>query len=364
MHMADALISPAVGGTMWIVTAGLIAYCARKLKQTKKDNVVPMMGVLGAFVFAAMMINFSIPGTGSSGHLGGGLILSVLLGPHAAFLVIASVLTVQAFFFADGGLLALGCNIFNLGFYPAFIAYPFIYRLIARGEYGTARAWIAAVIAAVVGLQLGAFSVVFETQASGISELPFGAFILLMLPIHLAIGIVEGLATATVVSFVARARPEILAAAPAAAESQINLRPALPSSRAQAEGSKPERTVLIGLAIAAVIIGGAVSWFASIHPDGLEWSIAKVIGKEEVSGSEDKLQKNLAQLQEKTAFLPDYDFKATEAEPTTKENTSSEPEWPAVSAGTSVSGIVGGLLTLTLAGLVGFALKARRTVIR
>ena len=77
------------------------------------------MGVLGAFIFAAQMINFTIPATGSSGHLGGGLILTILLGPYAAFLTIASVLMVQALFFADGGLLALGCNIFNLGFFPA-----------------------------------------------------------------------------------------------------------------------------------------------------------------------------------------------------------------------------------------------------
>ncbi len=77
--------------------------------------MIPLMGVLGAFIFAAQMINFTIPGTGSSGHLGGGMILAILLGPHAAFLVMASVLTVQALFFADGGLLALGCNIWNLG---------------------------------------------------------------------------------------------------------------------------------------------------------------------------------------------------------------------------------------------------------
>ena len=344
MHMADALINPAVGGTMWIITAGLIAYCARKVKQTMNDKLVPMMGVLGAFIFAAMMINFSIPGTGSSGHLGGGLILTILLGPYAAFLVISSVLVVQAFFFADGGLLALGCNIFNLGFFPAFIAYPFIYRVIARNEHGTIRAWIAAIIAAVVGLQLGAFGVVLETKASGISELPFGAFVLLMQPIHLAIGIVEGLATAAVVAFVAHARPEALFPAQADEESRNGMWP-----------------VLIGLLIATVVVGGAASWFASTHPDGLEWSIAKVSGKEEISGAEDNLHKGLGQLQGKTAFLPDYGFKPTGTEAAPAEKTAAEPEqWPAISAGTSVSGIVGGLITLGLAGLIGFALKVRR----
>jgi cobalt/nickel transport system permease protein len=337
MHMADALISPAVGGTLWAVTAGLIAYCARKVRLTMRDNLVPMMGVLGAFIFAAQMINFSIPGTGSSGHLGGGLILTVLLGPYAAFLVIASVLTVQAFFFADGGLLALGCNIFNLGFFPSFIAYPFVYRVIAKDQHGTARAWAAAIVAAVVGLQLGALSVVLETKASGVSGLPLGTFILLMSPIHLAIGVVEGLATAILVSFVARARPEALPTADVAAGARASLRP-----------------VLIGLLIAAVVVGGVASWFASTRPDGLEWSIAKVTGTEEVSGSESGLHKELAAVQEKTAFLPDYGFKA----PAAKEEKS-EP-WPAVNAGTSVAGLVGGLIILRLASLIGFALKSRR----
>jgi ABC-type Co2+ transport system permease subunit len=96
MHMADALISPAVGGTMWAAAAGLVAYSSRKVKDELDDRKIPLMGVLGAFIFAAQMINFTIPGTGSSGHLGGALILAVLLGPYAAFLTIASVLTIQA----------------------------------------------------------------------------------------------------------------------------------------------------------------------------------------------------------------------------------------------------------------------------
>ncbi|HRF10697.1 MAG TPA: energy-coupling factor ABC transporter permease, partial [Candidatus Accumulibacter phosphatis] len=84
MHMADALLSPAVGGTMWAVSAGTIAYCSKKVTDELDERKVPLMGVLGAFLFAAQMINFSIPGTGSSGHLGGGLLLAILLGPHAA----------------------------------------------------------------------------------------------------------------------------------------------------------------------------------------------------------------------------------------------------------------------------------------
>ncbi|HNZ65511.1 MAG TPA: energy-coupling factor ABC transporter permease, partial [Smithella sp.] len=111
MHMADALLSPAVGATMWAGSAAAIGYSSKKLKENLNNKTIPLMGIMGAFIFAAQMINFTIPGTGSSGHIGGGMILAVLLGPYAAFLAIASVLVVQALFFADGGLLALGCNI-------------------------------------------------------------------------------------------------------------------------------------------------------------------------------------------------------------------------------------------------------------
>src|SRR5512139_4059803 len=149
MHMADALLSPAVGAGFLTVSGAALALCARTLRTALDDHKVPLMGVLGAFVFAAQMINFTIPGTGSSGHLGGGLLLAVILGPHAAFIVMASVLTVQAFFFADGGLLALGCNIWNLGMYPCFIAYPMIYKPLAKSGSSSKRTALAALVSAV-----------------------------------------------------------------------------------------------------------------------------------------------------------------------------------------------------------------------
>jgi cobalt/nickel transport system permease protein len=351
MHMADALISPAVGGTMWAATAGLTIYSARKLKQDSDDRKVSLMGVLGAFVFAAQMINFTIPGTGSSGHLGGGMILTILLGPYAAFLVMASILTVQALFFADGGLLALGCNIFNLGFFPCFIAYPLIYRRIAGPQPTQGRIFGGAMASAIVGLQLGAFGVVLETVLSGITDLPFGTFVLLMQPIHLAIGVVEGLATALVVIFIWKARPEIVEMAG--------------PSREAATGSL--RHVLAGLLVLTVITGGALSWFASTHPGGLEWSIFRATGKEDLALHEHSAQALLAQLQEKTAFLPDYDFRkeatkgAPEEEAKQVPPESAAPEqWPAVSAGTSVAGMVGAGITMLAAGLIGFGLKRRQ----
>lgn len=338
MHMADALLSPAVGGTMWTATACTIACCARKVQADLDDRKIPLMGVLGAFIFAAQMINFTIPATGSSGHLGGGLILAILLGPWAAFLTIASVLTVQALFFADGGLLALGCNIFNLGVFPCFLAYPLIYRPIAGAKPTPARIGIGATLAAVIGLQLGALAVVFETVASGIAELPFTAFLTVMLPIHLAIGLVEGLVTAAVVTFVWKARPEIL-------ERTADGRPL---------GRLAIGKVLAGLGLAAVVTGGALSWFASSSPDGLEWSMLRVAGQEEPAAPEQGIHSQLADIQDKISFLPDYGFKTGDTAPDQAGGSS----WPAVDGGTTASGLVGGAITLALA--LGLGLLFRR----
>lgn len=341
MHMADALLSPSVGGAMWAVTAASTLYCSRKIRRERDDYKVPLMGVLGAFIFAAQMINFTIPGTGSSGHLGGGMILTVILGPHAAFLVMASVLTVQALFFADGGLLALGANIFNLGFIPCFIAYPFFYKPLAGREQKPGRIMKAAVAAAVVGLQLGALAVVVQTVLSGISELPFASFLLLMLPIHLAIGLVEGLATAAVLSFVWKSQPEFFA-----------------HTMEQGRVKKLQgRKVLAVLGSVALLTGVALSWFASTHPDGLEWSIAGVTGSEELRRSNGGLYEALGNIQEKTALLPEYGFRS----PETSETEGTEPSWPAVDPGTSVAGVVGSLLTLLIVFSTGWLLRRRES---
>ncbi len=344
MHMADALISPAVGGAMWAATGVVVAYSARKVRDDLDESKIPLMGVAGAFVFAAQMLNFAVPGTGSSGHLGGALMLAILLGPEAAFLVMASILAVQALFFADGGLLALGANIFNLGFFPAFVAYPLIYRKIVGDgpELKKSRVFAGSLLAAIVGLGLGAFAVVLETTASGITELPFTTFVLLMQPIHLAIGVVEGLVTAAVVLFVYRAQPELLARSAAGRSlAGVRLRP-----------------VLIGLGVAALVAGAALSWFAATSSDGLEWSIAKATGTEEELQTSSSAHKAAAELQDSTALLPDYGFKADEAvaQPAPGEDA---PAWPAVDAGTSLSGLVGGAIVAGIVVLMGFILYRR-----
>lgn len=334
MHMADGFISPATGCAMWAASAAITALCAREVRQEKEVRLVPLMGVLGAFIFACQMLNFTIPGTGSSGHLGGGLILSILLEPYAGFLVMTAILAVQALFFADGGLLALGCNIFNMGFFPCLVAYPFIYRPLAGKSPGTGRITLACITAAVIGLQLGAFSVVLETTASGISALPFAQFVEMMLPIHLAIGVVEGLSTAAIVIFISRTQPSLLR----------------PADLKTGSVKKATFTVLGIFSVAALLCGAALSWFASAYPDGLEWSVARVAGTEETSLTEpSSLHRSLESVQTATAIMPDY------ALPSADETTAGKIENASViNPETSLAGTLGCVIIAALIVAVGF----------
>lgn len=336
MHMADALISPVVGGTMLAASVGVAAYSIKKIGNDLDDKKIPLMGVIGAFVFAAQMINFSIPGTGSSGHIGGGMLLSILLGPYAGFLTMASILLIQALFFGDGGILSYGSNVFNLGFYTCFIVYPLIYKWFTRKGITQRRIFWGTVASVIIGLQLGAFSVVLETLFSGKTELPFATFLLLMQPIHLAIGGVEGLVTAAVVIYVWKARPEVLEKA----------------SVSEALGGISMKKILTSLMIASIVVGGGLSWFASANPDGLEWALEKTAGTAELEAT-GSIYQRLADVQSKTAFLPDYGFKPSDDHNVGEQTVDSEKTSPAVYAGTSISGIVGGVLTLSLAVLMG-----------
>ena len=325
MHMADALVSPAVAATMYACSGVVIGTSIVKLRQEEDAKKIPVMGVMGAFVFAAQMINFTIPGTGSSGHLCGGLLLSALLGPWAGFLTTACVLLIQCLFFADGGLLALGCNMWNMAFYGCFIGSLFIWRPLMKGGATKGRILLASVLGSVLTLQLGAFSVSLETLASGITELPFSVFIATMQPIHLAIGLVEGLITAAVLCFIYDARPELLWG--------------VGDGNASSAGKLSFPVTLGILAAGSALIGGVISLFASSLPDGLEWSMEKVAGTAELV-AEGGAYDAAAGLQEATSFLPDYALKGSES-----------------AIGTTISGLVGAALVVVLCLLLCYLLR-------
>jgi len=330
MHMADALLSPAVGITMCAASTAAIAYSTSKIKKDDLgEKKIPIMGVMGAFVFAAQMINFTIPAVGSSGHIGGGILLAATLGGGPALLAIATVLIIQCLFFADGGLLALGCNIFNMGVIPCLVVYPLLFKPLVKNGLTFGRITLASMVTVIIGLQLGAFGVVLETQLSGITALPFETFAAWMLPIHLAIGIAEGIITAGVLCFVYKMRPEIM----------DNALDHTPIKR-----DIPMKNILICMIVLTLIVGGGLSLFASSYPDGLEWAIEQTTGAPELETT-DPVMENAAAVQEATAFMPDYDF------------------GDAQGTGTSVAGILGGMITFALAGasaLVIYTVKKRR----
>ena len=316
MHMADALITPAVAGAMFICSAGAARYSMKKLRLENDPKKIPLMGIMGAFVFAAQMINFTIPGTGSSGHLCGGMLLSAILGPYAGFLTMIGVLFIQCLLFADGGILAFGANAWNMAFYGCFIGAMIIWKYIMAKGISKKKIILASVIGSILTLQLGAFSVTLQTLASNVTELPFTIFVSAMQPIHLAIGLVEGLITASVLCFVYEARPELL----------WKGKDILPEK----EGKVSYKNTVIILAAAASVIGGLFSLAASSHPDGLEWSIEKIAGSTELAASGTAYEV-AEKIQEITALFPDYSFKNSES-----------------ILGTSFSGIFGGIAVIVL----------------
>ncbi len=240
MHLGNGIICPVTGVPM-LAIAGVTAFYAFKKarKDFSKDKIMPAV-MLTALVFALQMINFAIPATGSSGHVVGAVLLAALLGPYAAFLAICSILTVQAVFFADGGLLALGCNIFNMGFLACFVAYPLLYKTFADKN----KPVLGAVLASVGALQLGAAAVVIEGALSGSIALSgLLHFSGLMQAIHLPIGLAEGVLTAAIV---------VLA-------QKIDM-----------------KKLSYGFGGISLVLAGFIAQYASSKPDGLEWSLLNI----------------------------------------------------------------------------------------
>lgn len=340
MHMADALLAPAVAATMYVASGAAAGISVHKLrKEDEEVKKLPVMAVSAALVFAGQMINYTIPGTGSSGHLCGGMLLAALLGPQAGFLSMIVILTIQCLFFGDGGLLALGANVWNMAFYGCFVGFYLIWRPLMRsnwfGKMGAKAAQrmkiiFASIIGCIVTLQLGAFSVVVETSLSGIAELPFGAFCAIMQPIHLAIGLIEGLITAAVLTFVYEARPELI--------KEVD------TSDGAVSNKRSLGTVVVIMAVAVALVGGVLSLFASSNPDGLEWSLfgnseagySENMGlNEDEYGISSSAADKAAAVQDSTAFLPDYAFADSDS-----------------AAGTSVSGLVGSAMVAAAAIII------------
>lgn len=252
--------------------------------------------------------------------------LASLLGGYPALLSMAALLVVQCLLFADGGLLALGANTFNMAVIPCLVVYPLLFRPIVRGGLSHRRVTVAALVSALVALEMGALCVTLQTLASGVTELPFATFGALMLAVHLAIGAAEGLATAALLNFVLKVRPELLAAAITEGDATAALHPSL------------GKLTLVG-AVLALLVAGGLSRTASGDPDGLEWSIERAAEGVELEDTGEVHSASDA-AQDKSAPLADYQLPS--------------------GGGTGAAGIIGSAITCALVFAVGTLLSALR----
>jgi cobalt/nickel transport system permease protein len=208
MHIPDGFLDTATSVVTWAASAGSVAYAVRRVSRELDERQVPLMGVSAAFIFAAQMLNFTVVG-GTSGHLLGGALAAILLGPWAGMLVITSVLAIQALLFQDGGLLALGANVFNMaviGVLLGWAVYTGVRRLFGKKTWSTAAGGFAAAWLSVVVASLAA---AIELALSGAS--PWGVVLPSMIGVHALIGIGEGLITVAVLAFLRVTRPDLLA---------------------------------------------------------------------------------------------------------------------------------------------------------
>jgi cobalt/nickel transport system permease protein len=247
LHIPDGFLSTPVALVGWILMVAFVGWALRMTREQLGERQVPLMGILAAFIFAAQMLNFPVAG-GTSGHLLGGALAAIVLGPWAASLVMTSVVSIQALLFQDGGLLVMGWNILNMGILTAFTGY-FVYRAMQRILGGGRRAALLAGFAgAWLSVMIGATATAVELAVSGTS--PLSVSLPAMAGIHALIGIGEGLITVAALAFISQTRPDVL---------NFGQKPV---------GSRSAAWSWVGLLIALALT--ALSPLASGSPDGLE----------------------------------------------------------------------------------------------
>ena len=209
MHMSDGLVTPPTALAFGIVAAIGLAVAATRARRDLDDRTAPMAGLVTAFVFAVQMVNFPVL-PGASGHLLGGALVAILVGPWVGSLCLAIVLAVQALLFADGGLTALGANIVNMAFVGVFVGYGVAVALRRFAVRGRAGLLGTAFVAALLNTVVAAMSFVLQYAIGGAGGASLGTVFVLMLGFHVLIGIGEGVITAATVGAVAAVRPDLV----------------------------------------------------------------------------------------------------------------------------------------------------------
>jgi len=294
---------------------------------------------LGAFVFAAQMVNFRLPAMpGTSGHMVGAVLLAIILGPHLGAIVISSVVIVQCLIFQDGGLLALGCNVINMALVPSYLGY-FIYRTVTAGQFSSLRVYIGAMSACMLAIEAGAILVPVQAALSGILAVPFSTFLITMIGVHFLIGFVEGLITVAVLAYLQQVRPDVV----------------LDSLPGKVRLSR--KAVLITLVVVTIVIGAGFSLVASGFPDGLEWSYAERPDQpdfEAAVSNEDSRITAVDDFQSKYSLMPDYSVRASRLGEVAEQEAEAGAGW------TSFAGVAGSAVTMVVIWLTAWILRKRQ----
>ncbi|WP_031098557.1 energy-coupling factor ABC transporter permease [Streptomyces sp. NRRL S-15] len=278
MHVPDGFINAPVSAVAGVVAAGAVAVGLRGARRELDDRTAPLAGLVAAFIFAVQMLNFPVA-AGTSGHLLGGALAAILVGPYTGVLCIAVVLLMQGILFADGGLTALGVNITVMGVVTTVVAYA-LFRGLTRVLPRTRRSTtVAAFVAALVSVPAAAVAFTAVYAIGGTTDVPLGKVLTAMVGVHVLIGIGEAAITALTVGAVIAVRPDLVHGARGLA-TPLKLRvdgalvdvpaaPAAASSPAPVAARSTRKVWAAGLA-AALVLAGFVSFYASANPDGLE----------------------------------------------------------------------------------------------
>ncbi|MEV0007231.1 energy-coupling factor ABC transporter permease [Streptomyces sp. NPDC051840] len=274
MHVPDGFINAPVSAVAGVVAAGAVAVSLRGARKELGERTAPLAGLVAAFIFAVQMLNFPVA-AGTSGHLLGGALAAILVGPYTGVLCIAVVLLMQGVLFADGGLTALGVNITDMGVVTVVVAYA-LFRGLTRVLPPTRRsATIASFVAALVSVPAAAVAFTLIYAVGGTTDVPLGNVFTAMVGVHVLIGIGEALITALTVGTVLAVRPDLVhgargLSAPLKLRVDGELVDAPAAAAPAPVAARSTRAVWAAGLAAAVVLAGFVSFYASASPDGLE----------------------------------------------------------------------------------------------
>ena len=332
MHIPDGVLSPQVSIAAGALSLGAVGYSLYKLRDRIAERTIPMTGMMASLIFAGQMVNFPVPFLGVSGHLIGGVLAAVVLGPWAGCLAITLVLVVQCLLFADGGILALGANVLNMGVVGAWGGYAVVQvirRSLGNGVRGTLAGAVVAswlcVMAASALFCLEFWLTLRFDPSSDAAAIDMSNVLTLMAVFHSVIGIGEAVITGGVLSFVTVQRPDLIALNTEVANGTVTV-------------WAGTRRVLVTGIVAATAVAAFLAPFASSASDGLE-----AVGEEEFSARASKDPTVL--------FLADYEV------PLPFSDGSESPLWQRVSV--AVAGVLGVLVVMLSAWLFDRGLRKR-----